>query len=711
MADVTVQALPAGIVNFGHCYGTVVGLDAGDALRVSIGPTRIYCRLAWDLEGRVTAPGRIALDSWQCAALGATDGSAAEVLGVDLASLPAAEFVELRLTRWSGPPANHSTGLPDFLRSRNYLIYPGMRFGYRPLGSDGIGEFEVTAVLVGDDTVPAAKAGDSLRHAVRRDRMNVDWPPTYDDIGGLEAVVALLRREVELPLRRPQELREIGINRPSGVLLYGPPGTGKTTLARAVAFHSGAQAAILSGPELAARAPAEAEAGIRAAFESAREGQANLIVIIDDIDYLTPARVMPGGPPAPLLGLIQIMLDRPDRPTVIATTSHRDQIDPAIRRLGRIGRQVLVPAPSESDRKAILAIHTRALPLAGDDRGRAELLTDLSRRTAGFVGADLEALCHEAGRLALRRAFPIEVLESSAPEAQVPLEIQQDDWNEALKLVTPSAIGGIVSDVPPTSFDDVAGLDDTVQTLREHLVLPQRRPEVFAAAGLRMERGVLLYGPPGTGKTLLARAIAHECQCRFMSVRGPELLTKWFGESEQAVREVFERARSVAPCVVFFDEMEAIARRRTGGAHDGGAADRVVNQLLAEIDGLVDLGQVSVIGATNDPRSLDPAILRPGRLGLHIEVPLPDAAGLRELFWMYLKAEGLRPYLDEYAEMTQGMSGAGIAMISREARLNALRRCHFEEAAPVTHEDVLAAIRSTDSSLPLARAQSWRYEE
>jgi transitional endoplasmic reticulum ATPase len=245
--------------------------------------------------------------------------------------------------------------------------------------------------------------------------------------------------------------------------------------------------------------------------------------------------------------------------------------------------------------------------------------------------------------------------------------------------------------VPQTSFENVAGLPQTVTQLKERLVYPLRHPEVFAAMGLPMERGVLLYGPPGTGKTLLARAVAHECGCRFMAVRGSELLSKWFGESEQAVRDLFDRARSLAPCVVFFDEIDAIARRRSGGANDGGASDRVVNQLLAEIDGLIDLGQVSIIGATNYRESIDPALLRPGRLGLQILVPTPDADGLRQLLEMYLP-ETLHDHCAGWAEISLGMSGADIAMIGREARLNALRRTGFTQPTPVTAEDVATAL-------------------
>ncbi|MGI5247133.1 AAA family ATPase [Dactylosporangium sp. CA-139066] len=689
MTAATVQRTPTDI-HYGNCFSSVPGLPAGAPVRICAGDAVIYCTLAWDLGNRFDRPGRVALDRWQCEALGVDHEDTAEVDPIEPQLVPAADAVELSVLRWSGTPGEHRTGLVEFLRNGRYLLYPGLRFTYRPLGGRDTSEYRIESVHAGGAAVGVATVGPHLTTAVRRPQGVADWPPTYDDVGGHDEAIALLRREVELPLRRPADLAAIGVDAPPGVLLYGPPGTGKTLLARAVSHHSGVPFTLVSGSELAGRQPQEAETVLRAAF--AMEGDTGRIVVIDDIDYLAPDRSVPRMNGA-LLSILQRLLDEHRRPVVIATTSRRDDIDPGIRRLGRLGRQIAVGAPGESDRRAILMVHTRDLALGFGEQERAELVTDLARRTAGFVGADLEALCHEAGRVALRRAFPADVLESANPVPQAPLQIQRDDWEEALTLVTPSAIGSLVSEIPPTTFADVAGLPDTVAELTERLILPLSRPHVFAAAGLRMERGVLLYGPPGTGKTLLARAIAHECGARFMSVRGPELLTKWFGESEQAVRDLFERARSVAPCVIFFDEIEAIARRRTGGETDSGAADRVVNQLLAEIDGLVDLGQVCIIGATNNPAGIDEAILRPGRLGLHIEVPLPDQAGREALFRMYLDSDELRERCAEYAAMTPGSSGADIAMIAREARLAALRRVGFDYAEPVRDEDVLAGIR------------------
>ncbi|MCU7728844.1 AAA family ATPase [Actinoplanes sp. KI2] len=689
MSTATVQSAGPDTI-YGSCFASIPGLPAGSRVRIASRNAAIFCRLAWDLTNRLTHTERVLLDRWQVAALGVADGEPVDVARLDAEQVPPADAVEVRLDSWTGPDLDAGAGLAEFLRNGHYLLYPGLRFLYQPLGAEGRGEYVVVSVRAGGVPVEVASMSDRLEITVRRAPGAPGRALRYEDIGGLDHAIALLRREVELPLRRRTDLAAIGVTAPSGVLIYGPPGTGKTLLARTVAAASGARTTMLSGSALAAKQPPEAEAELRAAF--AAEAGSSHLVILDDLDYIAGDRSAPGAV-SPLLSVLQQVLDEPDRPVVIATTTRRDHIDPAIRRLGRIGHQVAVTAPSEDDRRAILTVHNRNLALSFGEPRRTELTADLARRTAGFVGADLEALCDEAGRVALRRAFPAEELESATPTARAPLQIQPDDWEEALTLVSPSAIGSVVSEIPATTFADIAGLDRTATELSERLVLPLSRPQVFAEAGLRMERGVLLYGPPGTGKTLLARAVAHECGARFIAVRGPELLTKWFGESEQAVRDLFERARSVAPCVIFFDEIEAVARRRNGGATDGGAGDRVVNQLLAEMDGLVDLGPVSIIGATNNADAIDPAILRPGRLGLHIEVPLPDHAGRVELFAMYLRADELAGQYPAYASMTEGSSAAEVAMIAREARLGALRRVDFAHAEPITDEDVLAGIR------------------
>uniref|UniRef100_UPI000E3E5E9B AAA family ATPase n=1 Tax=Allorhizocola rhizosphaerae TaxID=1872709 RepID=UPI000E3E5E9B len=455
MTRMSVQTAPAATTNYGSCYVNDRDIPAGCPVRVAANGATIFCVQTWDLHNRFQGPDRIILDRWQCDTLSVQTASPVEVERLDPTGLASANMIELSLVRWSGTPGENRAGLLEFLRGGRYLLYPGLRFGYRALGGQGLGEYKVESVRANCQAVPVAAIGERVTVRVRRPPGVTVWPPTYDDVGGLDQAIALLRREVEVPLRRPADLAAIGVAAPTGVLLYGPPGTGKTLLARAVAFHSGVPTTLVSGPEIAGRPPAEAETLLRNAFGDAHGPPR--IVILDDVDYLAPERSQPAAGPS-MVSLLQRLLDQPGRPVVIGTTSRRDAIDPAIRRLGRLGRQVAVGVPNESDRREIIMVHTRELALAFNDQERHDLAADLARRTAGFVGADLEALCHEAGRVALRRAFPLEVLESAVPVPQTPLEIELADWQEALTLVTPSAIGSVVSEIPPVTFADVAAL-------------------------------------------------------------------------------------------------------------------------------------------------------------------------------------------------------------------------------------------------------------
>lgn len=690
-SEATVRTSRDDVVNHGHCFSNIDGLAAGDLVEIASPSATIFCRVAWSLTHNFDGVDEVVLDRMQCSTLWCADGSRVRVNGRSWAQLPVAESVELRMLRGDADLADPGPGFGDFLRSRHYPVYPGLRFTYQPLADSAAAEYRVTAVRSRGTEIEVARVAGPLAVAVQHEGELTAVLPTYEDLGGLDHVVAILRREVELPLRRPADLHRLGVHASAGIVLHGPPGVGKTSLARAVGAQCGTEVIMLSGPSLSACPRPEAEELLRAAFDDRSQGGPRL-VIVDDVDYLAPSRENSSATVS-FLGLLQQLLDEPGRPVVIATTNRLDDVDPAIKRFGRLGRQIALPLPAEDDRRAILAVHTRALAMAdADDAERSRLLADLAARTSGFVGADLAALCHEAGRTALRRAFPLDLLESTRLLPETPLEITEGDWLQALTVVTPSAIGGVVSEVPSTTFADVAGLDDTVLELRERLVLPLTNRELFAEAGLPVERGVLLYGPPGTGKTLLARALAHECGQRFLSVRGPELLNKWFGESERAVRDIFDKARNLAPSILFFDEIDALVPHRGGSATDGGAANRVVNQILAELDGLQDLGNVTVVGATNNPENLDPALLRPGRLGLHIRVGLPDLAGRRALLSLYLPDPALTDRINDYAATTEGMSGADIAMVAREARLAALRRVGFTRVPALEDEDVMAGV-------------------
>jgi transitional endoplasmic reticulum ATPase len=691
MANAEVMALPENAVSYGHCYSNVAGLTGGELVEIESTATTIFCRVAWDISELLDAPSQVALDRWQCASLGSAHGQSVQVSVRNGADIPLATSVELMPLHGAGE-SEHTLGIRDFLSGGHYVLYPGLQFAYRPLAGADVDEYVVVRVRTGELDVELAALDRSVDVVVRPALGTRSANPGYGDLGGLDDVVALLRRDIELPLRRPTHLRQIGVLAPAGVLLCGPPGIGKTLLARAVAARCEVDVIMLSGPSLVSQPRADVESALRAALRTVEPGAQPRLVIIDDLDYLAPGRDVPGAPVS-YLGVLQELLDQTGRPVVLATTSKPDDIDPQIRRLGRLGRQVQLPLPADDDRRAILEIHTRDLALeAKDDTDRSELLRDLAARTSGFVGADLAELCHEAGRIALRRAFPVDVLESEDPRPAAPLTIAASDWLEALTFVTPSALGRVVTETPQTTFADVAGLDATVRDLRERLVMPLQNPELFAEAGLRVERGILLYGPPGTGKTLLARAIANECGRRYLSVRGPELLNQWFGESERAVRDIFEKARNFAPSILFFDEIDALVPRRSGGTTDGGAANRVVNQVLGELDGLQDLGQVTVIGATNNAKRIDPAALRPGRLGLHIEVPLPDTAGRRSLLRLYLPDGWDAAQIDEYAAQSEGMAGADVAMVAREAKLAALRRGGFAHLVQPEHGDVIIGL-------------------
>ena len=497
---------------------------------------------------------------------------------------------------------------------------------------------------------------------------------TYEDIGGLKRELRLVREMIELPLKHPELFQRLGIDPPKGVLLYGPPGTGKTLIAKAVANEVDAHFISISGPEIMSKYYGESEQRLREIFEEAKEN-APAIIFIDEIDSIAPKREEVTGEVerrvvAQLLALMD-GLEARGQVIVIGATNRPDSLDPALRRPGRFDREIEIGVPDKEGRKEILEIHTRKMPLAEDVD-----LEELAELTNGFVGADLEALCKEAAMHALRRVIPELDIEAEEIPAEIieNLKVTREDFMEALKNIEPSAMREVLVEVPNVKWEDVGGLEHAKQELMEAVEWPLKYPDVFRAANIKPPAGILLFGPPGTGKTLLAKAVANESNANFISVKGPELLSKWVGESEKHVREMFRKARQVAPCVIFFDEIDSLAPRR-GGIGDSHVTERVVSQLLTELDGLEELKDVVVIAATNRPDMIDPALLRPGRLERHIYIPPPDKKARVEIFKIHLRGKPLADdvNIEELAEKTEGYSGADIEAVCREAGMLAIR--------------------------------------
>ena len=529
---------------------------------------------------------------------------------------------------------------------------------------------------------------------------------TFADVGGLDEAKARLRETVQLPATNPDLFRRLGVDPPTGVLLYGPHGTGKTLLARALANETDVHVERVAGSAVDSTQSGEAGRTLQMAFDRAAENEPALVVV-DDVDAVAGSDASPGPDPAAAGRLVSLLdgLRGDDRIVAVGTTAEIDAVDPALRRAGRFDREIEVGVPDREGREEILRIHTRGVPLAEDVD-----LAACADRTHGFVGADLEQLVRESAVSALRRVLPEDRDPGTVdPAALGAVEVTGADVDGALGRTEPSALREVFVEVPDVSWADVGGLDEAKARLRETVQWPLAYPEAFERVDLQPAKGVLLYGPPGTGKTLLARAVATEAASNFISIKGPELLDKYVGESEKGVREVFETARENAPTVVFFDEIDALAAERGGGPGDSGVGERVVSQLLTELDGLENLEDVVVIATTNRPGLLDDALLRPGRFDRHVQVPVPDEAGRREIFAVHTRKRPLADdvSLDDLAARTDGYVGADIEAVCREAAMAAVRE--YVEASGKTPEQLsLAALHFRDALDDMDRKMSER---
>lgn len=523
---------------------------------------------------------------------------------------------------------------------------------------------------------------------------------SYEDIGGLKDEVKKVREMIEIPLKRPELFDKLGIAPPKGVLMHGPPGTGKTLLAKAVASESDAHFIAINGPEIMSKYVGGSEENLREYFEEAEEN-APSIIFIDELDAIAPKREDTQGETerrtvAQLLTLMDGLKSR-GQVVVIGATNRPDSLDQALRRPGRFDREIEIGVPDAEEREEILEIHTRNMPLAEDID-----LHKIASTTHGFVGADLESLCKEAAMRVVRRIIPEIKNDEEIPEEVLKkIIVTADDFKSALKEIQPSALREVLVQVPNIKWDDVGGLDDAKQELKEAVEWPLKYPEKFEKFGVRPPKGTLLYGVPGTGKTLLAKAVASESEANFISIKGPELLSKWVGESEQGVREVFRKAKQTAPTVIFFDEIDSIASSRSANDTDSGVTKRVVNQLLTEMDGMEELEDVAIIAATNRPDILDAGLMRPGRFDRHIKVDLPNEEARLSIFKVHTQNMPLADdvNLEKLAKQTEGYVGADIEAVCREAAMLTLRNDINAENVPNKYfKEALEKVKSSNDT-------------
>lgn len=697
----TVGALTGGNAKLGIAVVWLDGFEAGGYVLLRNGERQIACRSVWlvlDLP-RGKPIGEVWIDEWQREDLGLSVGDTVQLTRIAPAEMNA--ISELTMVASSQPPESISMGvLSSFMVEHKFPIYPGFRFEFSPLGAGETITFMARRLRssAGETSFGVCAPGAELTVYVGRARDGLNSQVSYDDIGGLDHEVDLVREMVELPMRMHNAIQTLGVAPPRGIIFYGSPGTGKTLLAKALANGAGVPIFMINPQELLSKYSGESERKLAAVFDEAEAQPHGSIILLDELDAIAGKR---GDNPDSASGLITVLLTRLDglktrgNVVVIATTNRIETIDQALRRHGRFSREVYVPAPSREGRLQIIRVHSRRMPIAAaNEEQRDQWRQEIAHRTHGFVGADLMELCREAGLNALKRAHPLSALDRGDFQPKAQLAVSRDDFERAVGSIKPSALKEVMVIIPDVSFLDIIGLDEVVDQIKQRVMGPALHEDVFAAMGLDPEKGILLYGPPGTGKTMLAKALAKECEANFLPIQGPELLSKWVGESEQGVRRVFARARQLAPAIVFFDEVEALLPARGRHEGDSGVSDRVVNQFLAELDGLAELKRVTVVAATNRRELIDPAALRSGRLGIHIYVPLPDEPGRIAMLCRYTRIDSPTMAIQEVARQTDGCSGADMAAICRDAKLIALREVDYKHATPIEQGHLLLALKA-----------------